>query len=793
MRINEPVTDHEVKLVNGQELVTKTDLNGVLTFINLAFIEISGFSNDELMGQNHNIVRHPDMPTQAFKDLWSTLKLGRPWSKLVKNRCKNGDYYWVKAHVTPVFRNGEMVEYMSVRTRPTEAEIEASSKLYAQLRKEEVILAEPESVPEQNLSKGLSKNAATALVSAVVINAALYLLGLPDVALMAGPIAAFAILFIGAQNFIKSNVISQLKQVREHLQEVSSGKYLADIPVDEPGELGGIKREIKMLGIKLGFEINDTKQQMVRSQRIKVALDKVSSNIMLADARGEIIYANDAVIQMMRVAQEDVREQLPNFDAEALVGSNYDIFHKNPAHQQNMLESLKTQFNGSIKVGIRTFKLIANPVVDDANVRLGTVVEWADTTDQLNAEQAVEDLIVGATRGELEKRLDTELYTGFMKSIATGVNQMLDAVVGPLQEVKRVLESVAEGDMTESMEGEFHGEFQELNSALNLSIGNLSNMINEIRTTGSSITTGASEISTGNATLSQRTESQAASLEETAASMEEMTSTVKQNAENAEEARNLAANAQTMAEKGGEISTRVVTSMGDISDSSSKIAEIIGVIDEIAFQTNLLALNAAVEAARAGEQGRGFAVVASEVRSLAQRSAGAAKEIKELINDSVKKVEEGSGYVKESGQALSEIMDSISNVTNIVSEIASASREQASGIEQVNVAVTQMDEGTQQNAALVEEVAAASSSLDEQAAQLQRLVSVFNVNEDEVQVAPVSTAKATPDVQKIRKMAAQQSAKPKKAGKKKNATKARAIQEAPIVGADSSAEEWNEF
>lgn len=409
---------------------------------------------------------------------------------------------------------------------------------------------------------------------------------------------------------------------------------------------------------------------------------------------------------------------------------NYSASEKciaNPDHQQRLLEALKESFESRISVGGRTFILLANPVYSPDKERLGTVIEWKDLTDQLKAEEAIERLIQDASSGNLSQRLDDAAYEGFMKNVATGVNDMLDAVVEPVREAKRVLMALAEGDLTQNMEGNFSGEYAELNEALNTSMNKLQDMVSEIRSAGANITTGASEIAHGNATLSQRTESQATSLQETAASMEQMTGTVKQNAINAQEASRLAEQAKTLADDGSVISEKVVNSMGDISKSSKKIAEIIGVIDEIAFQTNLLALNAAVEAARAGEQGRGFAVVAAEVRNLAQRSASAAKEIKLLISDSVEKVEEGGHYVDESGRALAEIMQGVSKVSSIIHQIAQASREQANGIEQVNVAVTTMDEGTQQNAALVEQVAAASESMDEQAQQLQHLVNVFKV------------------------------------------------------------------
>jgi methyl-accepting chemotaxis protein len=304
------------------------------------------------------------------------------------------------------------------------------------------------------------------------------------------------------------------------------------------------------------------------------------------------------------------------------------------------------------------------------------------------------------------------------------------SITGPLSGAVAVAKRVAGGELTSQVTVEGRDETSELLQALREMNDSLVRTVSEVRSSTETITVASQEIASGNADLSSRTESQASSLEETASSMEQLTSTVKQNADNARQANQLAVSASSVAEKGGTVVSQVVQTMGSIKESSSKVVDIIGVIDGIAFQTNILALNAAVEAARAGEQGRGFAVVASEVRSLAQRSAAAAKEIKELIGDSVDKVDAGSRLVDEAGQTMGLIVTSIKQVADIMGEITAATQEQSNGIEEVNQAITQMDEMTQQNAALVEEAAAAAESMQEQAQKLAAAVAIFKLAGD---------------------------------------------------------------
>jgi methyl-accepting chemotaxis protein len=336
-------------------------------------------------------------------------------------------------------------------------------------------------------------------------------------------------------------------------------------------------------------------------------------------------------------------------------------------------------------------------------------------------------LSTAAMRGDFSQRGDESRFEFGFREMVANLNQLMGTADGSLQSLSGLLKAVADGDLTTQMEGAYEGVFADMRDDANATVRNLTGIVSRIQQASASINNAAAEIAEGNADLARRTEQQAASLEETAASMEELTSTVRQNAEHARQANQLAISAASVASEGGAVVGRVVDTMGQIEQSSRKIADIISVIDGIAFQTNILALNAAVEAARAGEQGRGFAVVASEVRTLAQRSAGAAKEIKELIDESVQKVSDGSALVQQAGGTMEEIVSSVQRVTDIMADISAASQEQTAGIEMVSQTVVQMDETTQQNAALVEEASAAARSMEEQASQLVEAVAVFRL------------------------------------------------------------------
>lgn len=359
---------------------------------------------------------------------------------------------------------------------------------------------------------------------------------------------------------------------------------------------------------------------------------------------------------------------------------------------------------------------------------------------------------------------------------------LLKAIITPLEAAVNVAQRIAEGQLENRLSIQSNDEFGHLLGALKQMDTQLADIVRGIKSSSESIMVASSQIAAGNMDLSSRTEEQAASLEETAASMEELTATVKQNSENARQATTLAGTASNVADKGNAMVERMLLTMGDITASSTKIADITSLIEGIAFQTNILALNAAVEAARAGEQGRGFAVVAGEVRSLAQRSSSAAKEIKDLIQSSVETIHNGSSQAEEVGRTMAEVQQAIKRVADINAEISSASEEQSRGIEQVNQAVGQMDEVTQQNAALVEEASAAAQSLEQQAAQQKRAVSVFKVTENKSEPAARTVASAT-------KAHAPQRPAPKRAPVAAPAAPARE----PVVTADASANNWETF
>ena len=351
----------------------------------------------------------------------------------------------------------------------------------------------------------------------------------------------------------------------------------------------------------------------------------------------------------------------------------------------------------------------------------------ADSLTKIVAE--IQHIVEAANKGEFNIKMDQNGKQGYAKTLAELLNQLSNTVDSAFKDTIHVAQALSHGDLTQVVTRDYEGAYNDVKQNLNTTVDNLQRLVSDVKISVNSIGTAAKEIASGNTDLSQRTEEQASSLEQTAASMEELTTTVRQNAESAKQANQLAHNASTIAQKGGSVVQQVVGTMSSINDSSRKIVDIISVIDGIAFQTNILALNAAVEAARAGEQGRGFAVVAAEVRNLAQRSAAAAKEIKNLIGDSVEKVDVGTKLVDDAGKTMEEIVNAVKRVTDIMSEISAASNEQSQGIEQVNRAIANMDEATQQNAALVEQAAAAAESLEEETQSLTQSVSVFKLVE----------------------------------------------------------------
>ena len=527
MKINEPITNTQYVLRDDQYLISRTDLKGKITYANPAFVTVSGFDYDELVGANHNIVRHPHMPREAFADLWQTIKAGKPWSGLVKNRRKNGDYYWVYATVTPVYEHGKLVGYGSVRVKPDADEVAAAEALYQALR---------DGTANRVLQGGIVR---------------------------------------------RRGWLGQLDRL---------------VPWRRPTIQG------RILWVSLGT------------------------------------FGGYALLSYLGISQA-LQAPQPSTPVIATIAA----------------------------VGAVGFAWVVGMTI--------------------------------ALRRSILEPINTALF--FSRQIGAG-NLTL-----PIER------------------GDAKAELGELLFSLEIMRKSLVSIAHDINGSVASFTHGADTIAQGNQNLSERTQSQAAALEETAASMEQFASSVNQNADHAISASGTASQAADLAVQGQRVVEDAVTRMHQISEHSRKITEIVGMIDSIAFQTNILALNAAVEAARAGEQGRGFAVVAAEVRSLAQKSAAAARDVKSLIDASVHEIDSGVSLVSESGDVIKRLVTSIDSVNSLMSGIAHASQEQSIGISQVKIAMDQMDQVTQQNAMLVEDAAQAAINLRDRSGHLTHSTAVF--------------------------------------------------------------------
>ncbi len=521
----------------------------------------------------------------------------------------------------------------------------------------------------------------------------------------------FKVMAQGVNDMVAGHIAVK-KKAMACIKEFGEGNL--DAPMEQlPGKKAFINNVIEITRQQL----KDAAAAAAVATNLKSTLDNASVNVMMADNDGIIRYMNTSTESLMRKAESNMRKAIPQFSADNIIGVNFDMFHKSPSHQRNLLGSLRGTHVTQITVGEMMFKLSASPIYAPGGDRIGTVLEWVDRTSEVFAEKEIEKLVSEAAAGDFSGRITVDGKEGFYKQSAEGLNQVVSVTDSAISDVLRVLEAMEQGVLNETISKDYDGVFKQLKHSVNGTVEKLSQTIGEVINATEQLGNASEQISATSQSLSQATSEQASSVDETSASIEQMAASINQNAENAKVTDGMATKAAKEAVEGGQAVKQTV-------DAMKEIATRISIIDDIAYQTNMLALNAAIEAARAGDHGKGFAVVAAEVRKLAERSQVAAQEIGDLAVDSVKAAERA-------GELINTIVPGIGKTSDLVQEIAAASIEQSSGANQINSAMSQMNQITQQNASASEELAATAEEMTSQAEQLKDLMGFFNIGQGE--------------------------------------------------------------